>query len=70
MNMPWAQSFLTTVNWLWVAGAAIAAWMIVGAMSRRQARLTELLREHVTRTQAAQEAAAEAAKKKSDAPSE
>jgi hypothetical protein len=62
----WGQTFLTNINWLWVAGAAVAAWIVVSAMNRRQAHLTELLRDHVKRTQEAQRAAIEASKKPSE----
>ncbi|MCC9643671.1 hypothetical protein LOC71_15405 [Rhodopirellula sp. JC740] len=70
MNALWGQTFLTNINWLWVAGAAIAAWTVVGAMSRRQAHLTGLLRDHVSRTQDAQKAALEASQKPNEAESE
>lgn len=66
MNALWGQTFLTNINWLWVAGAAVAAWIVVGAMNRRQAHLTGLLRDHVSRTQEAQRAAIEASKKPSE----
>ena len=66
MNALWGQTFLTNINWLWVAGAAVAAWIVVGAMNRRQAHLTGLLRDHVKRPQDAQRAAIEASKKPSE----
>ncbi|MCM2370181.1 hypothetical protein [Aporhodopirellula aestuarii] len=45
-----AQGIFSSINWLWVAGAIVAAYFILAAMGRRQNRLTELLRSHVKKT--------------------
>jgi len=44
-----AQSRFSAVNWLWVLGALVVVWILVGAMARRQTRLTGVLRAHVER---------------------
>lgn len=35
------------INWLWVAGAIAAVWIVISAMGRRQTRLTGALKDHV-----------------------
>ncbi|MBB3208176.1 hypothetical protein FHS27_004003 [Rhodopirellula rubra] len=42
-----AEGVFSSINWLWVIGAVVAACIITSAMGRRQTRLTELLRVHV-----------------------
>ncbi len=42
---------LSLSAWLWIAGAAVASWIVVDAMNRRRVRLTQLLRDHVERVQ-------------------
>jgi len=47
---------MDSMHWLWALGGATAAWLVVGAMGRRQSRLTTALRQHVQETQDAQKA--------------
>jgi hypothetical protein len=42
-----ADGVFSSINWLWLVGGAVAVWLIVSAMGRRQTRLTQLLRDHV-----------------------
>ncbi len=42
-----ADGLFTSINWLWLVGGAVAAWLILSAMGRRQTRLTQILRDHV-----------------------
>ena len=48
-----ADGALSSINWLWLIGGAVAVSLIVSAMGRRQVRLTDLLRSHVTKNQEA-----------------